>query len=307
MSDYDLSIRDLGLVLLICVVWAGNFTAAAQGMQHFSPFLFMILRFLLVLTILLPFVRLPPPGQWGVLILVCLCIGGLHFTLMFWALSRSDDVSSVAIIQQMFIPIAVILALPLIGERVGWITLTAVMVSFLGVLIVGLDPMVLRQLDVLTITLISALFQALGSIYQRRIHGMTVMNFQAWTAIISLPILIAATLLFEQGQAEILRTARWEHWAAVCYSAILASIVGHGLFFFLVQRHPVSVVMPYLQLTPVLAVVIGVIVWGDRPGWRLLVGGFLVIASILLITLRARARVGKAEIAALGRLRRRSK
>jgi O-acetylserine/cysteine efflux transporter len=65
--------------------------------------------------------------------------------------------------------------------------------------------------------------------------------------------------------------------------------------------------MPYLQLTPVLAVVIGVIVWGDRPGWRLLVGGFLVIASILLITLRARARVGKAEIAALGRLRRRSK
>ena len=306
MSDYNLSIRDLTLALLICIVWAGNFTAAAQGMQHFSPFMFMILRFLLVLTLLLPFVRLPPPGQWGFLVLVCLFIGGLHFTLMFWALARSDDVSSVAIIQQMFIPIAVILAIPLIGEQVGWITLSAVLVSFLGVLIVGLDPMVLRQLDVLAITLVSALAQALGSIYQRRISGMTVMNFQAWTAIITLPILVAATLIFEQGQIETLRTARWEHWAAVCYSAVLASIVGHGLFFFLVQRHPVSVVMPYLQLTPVLAVVIGVLIWGDRPGWRLLVGGFLVIASILLITLRARARVGKAEMDALVKLRRRT-
>ena len=290
MSEYNLSIRDLALALLICIVWAGNFTAAAQGMQHFSPFMFMILRFLLVLSILLPFVRMPPPGQWGMLILVCLCIGGLHFTLMFWALSRSEDISSVAIIQQMFIPIAVVLAIPLIGERVGWMTLTAVFVSFVGVLIVGLDPLVLKQVDVLAITLVSALFQAIGSIYQRRIRGMTVMNFQAWTAIISLPILIAATLIFEQGQAETLRTAKWEHWAAVCYSAVLASIVGHGLFFFLVQRHPVSTVMPYLQLTPVLAVVIGILVWGDRPGLRLVVGGVLVISSILFITLRARER-----------------
>ena len=84
-------LRDLGLILIICVVWGGNFTAAAQGMQHFSPFLFMILRFLLVLAILFPFLRKPPPGQWGTLIAVCLFMGGLHFTLMFWALSRSEE------------------------------------------------------------------------------------------------------------------------------------------------------------------------------------------------------------------------
>jgi O-acetylserine/cysteine efflux transporter len=37
----------------------------------------------------------------------------------------------------------------------------------------------------------------------------------------------------------------------------------------------------------VLAVVFGILVWGDRPGWRLLVGGALVLAGILAITLRA--------------------
>jgi O-acetylserine/cysteine efflux transporter len=48
--------------------------------------------------------------------------------------------------------------------------------------------------------------------------------------------------------------------------------------------------MPYLQLTPVLAVMFGIAIWGDRPGWRLVFGGALVIAGILIITLRARAR-----------------
>jgi O-acetylserine/cysteine efflux transporter len=285
--------RDLALILVICVVWAGNFVAAAQGMRHFSPFLFMILRFLLVLALLVPFLRLPPRGQWPRLVGVCLSIGGLHFALLFWALSRSADISSVAIVQQTYIPISVLLAMGLMHERVGWKTLAAVLVAFLGVLVVGFDPLVLQQTDVLAIALASAGFQALGSIYQRGIRGVGVLSFQAWTAVISLPVLLAATLLFEHGQLETIRSAQWSHWAAIGYSAILASIVGHGLFFFLVQRHPVSSIMPYLQLTPVFAVVFGIVVWGDRPGGRLLIGGTLVIAGILFITLRARRRMAR--------------
>jgi O-acetylserine/cysteine efflux transporter len=282
--------RDLALILIICLVWAGNFIAGSFGMQHFSPFLFMVVRFAILLLILLPFLRPPPPGQWSRLIVVCLMIGALHFSLMFWALSRSADVSSVAVTQQTYIPVAVVLAIFLMKERVGWKTLASTMLAFLGVLIVGFDPLVLTQLDVLAITLVSAMFHALGSIYQRGIRGVGVLNFQAWTAVVALPVLVVASLLTEQGQIETLAAARWDTWASVAYSAVLASIVGHGLFFYMVQRHPVSSVMPYLQLTPVLAVVFGVVIWGDQPGARLLTGGSLVILGILLITLRARQR-----------------
>jgi len=288
MPSNNIPARDLALILVICAVWAGNFIAGSFGMQHFSPFLFMILRFGLLLLILAPFLRRPPPGQWPRLIAVCLLIGGLHFTLMFWALARSEDVSTVAIVQQTYIPMAVLLAIFLMRESVGWKTLAATFLAFLGVLVVGFDPLVLKQTDVLAITLASALFQALGSIYQRGIKGVGVLNFQAWTAVITLPVMLAATLLTEQGQLEILKTAQWQNWAAVVYSTVMASMVGHGLFFYLVQRHPVTSVMPYLQLTPVLAVVFGVLIWGDRPGLRLLFGGAMVILSILFITLRAR-------------------
>lgn len=291
MASVQLPLRDIALVLVVCIVWAGNFIAGARGMQHFSPDLFMILRFATVLVVLAPFLRLPPRGQWLRLIGVCLSMGTLHFTLMFWALGHSVDVSSVVIVQQTYIPMAVLLAMLLLREKVGWRTLAAVGVAFLGVLLVGFDPVTLGQPSVLAATLLSALFQALGSIYQRGIRGVGVFSFQAWTAVISLPLLLLASLLTEQDQLELLRSAGWVHWASVLYSALLASIVGHGLFFFLVQRHPVSSVMPYLQLTPVLGVVFGILVWGDRPGWRLLAGGILVILGILFITLRARRRM----------------
>lgn len=291
MKDHSLPLRDLALVIVICLAWAFNFIAGARGMQHFSPFMFMVIRFAIVLLLLAPFLRLPPPGQWPRLLAVCLSIGALHFTALFVALGRSEDVSSVAIIQQTYIPMAVVLAVILLGERTGWRTLLATLVSFAGVLVIGFDPLVLQQMDVLIITLISALFQALGSIYQRGLKGIGVLNFQAWTAVIALPVMLAASLFTEQNQLEMIRTAQWMDWSTIFYSALVASIVGHGLFFHLVQRHPVTTIMPYLQLMPLFGVVFGILVWGDRPGWRLYMGGAVVLSGILIITLRARKKL----------------
>jgi O-acetylserine/cysteine efflux transporter len=288
MTHYTMPARDVGLIVLICLAWAGNLIAGARGMQHFTPFLFMALRFAFLLLLLAPFLRLPPSGQWPRLISVCLLMGALHFTTLFAALGRSEDVSSVAIVLQTYIPMAVIMAMLLFGERTGWRTLLATLVAFAGVLVIGFDPLVLSQLDVLFITLASALFQALGSIFQRGIKGIGVLNYQAWTAVIALPVMIVASAMTEQHQLEMMSSAELADWSSIFYSVLIASIVGHGLFFHLVQRHPVSAVMPYLQLTPIFAVLFGVVLWGDRPGWRLFIGGTAILAGISIITLRAR-------------------
>lgn len=286
--------KHLVLIMLVCLAWSFNFTAGAAGMQHFSPLLYMILRFTLVLVLLFPFLRKPPPGQWTRLIAVCLLIGALHFTTLFWALGRSGDVSSVALVQHSYIPMAVVLAVLLLGEHMGWRSSLATLLAFSGVVFIGFDPLVLSQMDVLAITLLSALFQALGSIYMRGLKGITVFNFQAWTAVISLPFLLVLSLVLEQDQWSMLQTAGLVHWASVVYSALIASLVGHGIFYFLVQRHPVTTIMPYLLLTPLFAVGFGVSVWGDRPGWRLFLGGSMVLMGIFFITIRARAKVQSA-------------
>lgn len=279
-------LRDLLLILVVCLAWGFNFVAIAQGMQQFSPWLFTVLRFTILLAVLLPFLKRPPRHQWWRLILVCLSIGGLHFTTLFWALGVSEDVSSVAITQQTYVPMTVMLAMVILGERVGWRSLTAIAISFVGVVVLSFDPLMLTQWNVIGIALLSALSQALGSVFMRGLSGISPFTFQAWTAAISLPVLALASLLFDRDQAHMVATAGWLDWAAVLYTVFGASVTGHGLFFALVQRHPVTSIMPYMLLTPVLAVVFGILVWGDRPGWRLLAGGALVMTGIGVITLR---------------------
>jgi O-acetylserine/cysteine efflux transporter len=284
-------IRDISLLVLVCLIWGFNFIAAAQGMQHFSPLVFMSLRFLTVLLVMLPFLRLPPGDQWGRLISVCLCLGAIHFTLFFWAISRSNDLTSIAIIQQTYIPFSVLLAVIFLGERVGWRTVAAIVVSFSGVVVLSFDPLIFSQLDVLLVALVAAAAQALGSVFMRGIRGVGALNFQGWTALISLPFLIGLSLLLEGDQLEAIRTASWLEWSSVAYSGLVSSIVGYGLFFLLVQRHPVSTVMPYMLLMPLFAILFGVLIWGDRPGLKLLMGGALVLSGILFISIRQRARI----------------
>lgn len=290
MRDRALSPGGLALALVICTVWAGNLVSGKVAMTHFPPFLFMTLRFALVLALLAPFLRRPPPGQWGAIVMISLFIGAIHFSLLFWALARSADIASIGIVLQTYIPMGVLLAMALFGERVGWATLAAIAFTFAGVLLVGFDRLVLGQADVLAITLAAALFQALGSIYQRRVRGVGVLSFQGWVALIALPFMLLASLLVESGQVRLIASADPAHWGAVAYTAVMASIVGHGLFYYLVQRNPVSAVMPYLQLTPLIAVLFGILFWGDQPGPALLLGGAMIVGGVVVITLRARRR-----------------
>lgn len=278
-------------LLFICLIWAGNFVASAVAVDHLPPFTVTALRFAVVLTLLFPFLRRPRPGQWINLAIACWCMGALHFGLIFMALERSADVSSVAILMQVYVPISTILAVLILGERIGWRTVSGIALAFAGVLVVGLDPVVLAQLDVLAMVLASAFSLGLGTIFMRRIQGVGLFSFQAWNALLSLvPLAILAFLI--ESPVETLAATPWSSPAfpAIAYSAIGASIIGHGTFYWLIQRHEVNAVTPYLLLVPILAVLLGVALRGDEPGVRLLTGGAMVIGGVLWVTIRARYR-----------------
>ena len=69
-----------------------------------------------------------------------------------------------------------------------------------------------------------------------------------------------------------------------------ASLIGHGIVYYLLGRYPVSVTTPLMLLSPVLAVAFGVLLWGDVLTWKLVLGGVLTLAGIAVITLPAATR-----------------
>ncbi|MBW3551393.1 MAG: DMT family transporter [Proteobacteria bacterium] len=282
--------RDLILVLLICIVWALNFLTSAHALREIPPFLFTALRFAMLGLPLLFVLKRPLPGQWPRLVAVCLCIGVAHFGLSFLALKLAGNLSSPAIVIQSYVPMTALLAWWLLGERFGWRTALAIGVSFGGVLVLGFDPLVMQQPFALALMLVSALFLAIGTVLMKPLRGLDVYSQQGWTALVSILPLLAISAAIEPGAFAQVQQASWVAWAGVAYAAFMSSLLGHGLYYVLIQRHPVAQVMPWLLLTPVLAVALGVVFWGDRPGPAMWIGGAMVLGGVLMVALRALAK-----------------
>ena len=282
-----MSPRDIALVLLVCVAWAGNFLTSAYALREIPPFLFTALRFIALGLPLLFWLKRPAPGQWPRLLAVCVCLGVLHFGLSFVALKMAGDLSSPAIVVQSYIPMTALLAWLVLGEKFAWRTGLAIAVSFGGVLVLGFDPLVLDDPLALAFMLLAALFLAVGTVLMKGLRGLDAFAMQGWTALVATFPLLAISAWLEPGALEALPSASWVAWVGVAYAAFISSLLGHGLYYVLVQKHPVAQVTPWLLLVPVLAVGLGIALWGDRPGPRLFIGGARVLGGVLGVALRA--------------------
>ncbi len=278
--------RHFLLLLLICLAWGGNFLTSALALREIPPFLFTALRLALVAVLLLPFLHRPAAGQWPRLITVALCNGALHFGFSFWALRLAGNLASPAILMQVYIPMASLLAVIFLGERIGWRTWSGIAISFAGVLVLGFDPVVLQAPASMWLMLLAAAFSAVGTVLMRGLTGFTAFAQQGWSALIGIaPLLLLSAWLEPQGWSTV-ANASWVAWAGVIYSALVASVFGHGLFYWLIQRHPVSQLMPYLLLAPLFAIVLGLLFHDDSLGPRLILGGAMVLGGVLAIGVR---------------------
>ena len=277
--------RDLLLALLIVLAWAGNFLTSKLALHEFPPLLFTALRLCLLSVLLVGVMKAPAPGQWLRLGAVAICNGVLHFGLSFWALSLSTTLASPAIVMQSYVPMAALLAWWWLGERVHWRTGLAIAVSFAGVLVLGFDPAVLHTPAALLLMLVSAVFLAIGTVLMRGLRGLDLFSAQGWTAVIGVGPLLLSSWLLEPHPLATMRQASWVAWFGVAYAAVAASLLGHGLYYRLVQRHPVAQVTPYLLATPLLATLLGIVVLHDRVGPRLWIGGAMVLGGVLAIAL----------------------
>ncbi len=277
---------DLALVLLANAAWSLNFLAGKAGVEHFPPLLFTTLRFAILLVLLLPWLRWLP-GKMQQVLEISVLLGVLHFGMIFIGLKASGDIASVAIASQLYVPFSALLAVIWLGERLDRRRLAGIVAAFIGVVVIGFDPTVLAHLNALAWIASAALVMAVATILMRRLVGVSVFILQAWIGAVATPCLLLLSLLLEQGQAEALHSASWLDFSTPLYSAIGASLIGHGIVYYLLTRYPVSLITPLLLLAPVLAVAFGVLLWGDILTWKLIMGGVMTLAGIVIITLPA--------------------
>ncbi len=277
----------LALLVGICALWGFNIIAIKAGVDRLPPIFLSFLRFAVVAVALLPWLRLER-GRMPWLLLASVCSGGLQFGLMYAGIAQSGSMSAVAIAGQLGVPFTTLLSILLLGEKVRWRRWTGIALSFFGVLLIGFNPAVLDSVFGLSLVVLAALAGALGLVAVKRAVGVGALELQAWFAWTSVPVLGACSLLLEEGQWQGLLALDAVGIGAVLYTVVAASLVAHTIFYWLLQRYPVTSVTPLTVLAPLFSVAFSVWLLGDRLDWRMLVGGALTLTGVVIIALRER-------------------
>jgi O-acetylserine/cysteine efflux transporter len=277
--------RDLGLLVAITLIWGLNLVVSKFGLEELPPLVFSALRFAVVAACTFPFLRVIR-GRMGAMVVAALLAGGLNFALLFAGLALAENVSAVAIASQLTVPFTTLLSVGLLGETVRWRRWSGIALSFTGVLVMGLDPAAFAYWPSLLLVVASALVGSLGVIALKRLPGFAPLEIQAWFSWISLPVLGVLALLIEQPTAAGLADVSWRAWGALAYTALLGTLVGHTVFFHLVSRHPVTRIAPLTVLSPVFSVCFAIWLLDDELTLRLVVGGALTLAGVVIISLR---------------------
>lgn len=285
--------KDLLLTLLINLIWGLNVVVAKYGVGQIPPILFTFLRFAIVAAVLLPVLKIHK-GQMRAVIFVAVATGGIHFALTYTGLALAADVSSVAIAMQLGIPFATVLSMLFLGEKIRFWRWLGLSMAFGGILLISFDPQVFAYRNALALVVLGSLFGASGLLVAKKLTGVGVFELQSWIAMISWPLLLGISLVFEPGQFAMLLQADLSVWGAVLYTALAASVLAHSGMYYLIQRYDLSLVMPTFLLATVFAVVFGVTLLGDQLTPRMVAGGSCTLLGVLLILLRQVRKPGTA-------------
>jgi O-acetylserine/cysteine efflux transporter len=284
--------RDLVFLIVIQFLWGTNWITSKIALAEIPPLALMVIRFAVVNAVFVAFMRWHR-GQMAELMLMVLLSGAFHFGLGFYALSLTHDIAPLAIAGNLSVPFATLLSALFLGDKIGIWRGSALVVAFGGIVVMSFDPALFDSLWAMLINTIAALGWSVGAILMRRMRGITAFDMQGWIALGTWPPLLVASALFEPNALAQVADASLNAWLCVAYIIIAASLIGHAGFNWLVQRHPIPRLAPFLLLAPIIGSVMGVLWLGDSMTWRIALGGLLTLSGVFVIIVREGRRVSR--------------
>ncbi len=277
-----MKILDVLFAIAVPTIWGLGFTLAKFALAEFPPILLTALRFSVTALALVWFVRMPRKLLPRIF-LVAVVSATIQYSLTYTGLDGMD-VSTAGLIIQLEVPLAALIAVVFLKERLGWRRAAGMVMAFVGIGLIMGEPKVQENLTPAFLVMGGALTWAIGQVMVRSLGQVGGFTLIAWVAAMAAPQLFVSSAAFESGQWNALRNATWISWAAIFYLGLVMNGVGYAMWYHLLGRHPVNQVMPYLLLVPVVSVVGGVVLLGEQLSWLVVLGGTIVIAGVAVIT-----------------------
>lgn len=280
--------------LILCGIWGSTWLFIKIGLRDLPPFTFAGLRFLIATAILSSLIlirgaRWPRKrSEWYLIAVTGLLQFTLNYGLVFWG---EQYISSglAAVLQSTFPLFGLVVAhfyLP--SERITTLKVVGVLLGVFGVAVIFSDQLTIAGSMALlgSIALVlSAVFGSYSNVLVKAYGGKIDPQILAASQMVFGFVPLLATGLATEGNP--LRF----HWTvsallSLMYLVIVGSVIAFALYYWLVRNMDVTNTMLIALVTPVVAVILGMMVLHEQLNWRLIAGSACIILGLGLIVWR---------------------
>ena len=279
------------LAAFVAALWGGNFLAIHVGLEHFPPLFLAGLRMLVLAIPTLLFVPRPDvPLKW--LVGYGLGFGTIQFLFLFVAMDVGMPAGLASLVLQASAPFTVVLGALFLRERLSPRQVVGIVLAVFGLGAIAIARAQSAAVLPVLLTLCGALGWAFGNLCSRLAAPPKPMHLTLWMCVIPpIPLLAASMLTEGPGAGWTALGAAFSvdglpGLGALVYLSVFATVVGSGIWTWLMRRYPAGVVAPYSLLVPVVGIALAAVVLGEQPTVTELVAGAVIVGGVLLGTPR---------------------
>lgn len=277
--------RTFVLFCVLCVVllWSGNFIFIKFVLKEFDVFTALFYRLLLVFLILFPFVKKPEKKDFLFLLLTSIVLVPGHYGLLFLSLKHTQSVGAISVVIQLAIPFSILLSWIIFADSPGKMRLTGLSIAFVGIIAMFYEPSSFKNITALLIGTASAFCLGLYFILVKKLKNLSSLSLITYTSLLGLPFLYIIMLFNDESLFSILEIKDKMSWFSFLYTVIAGSILGHGLWAWLVKWQSISLISPFLLSVPMFAVFLSSIVFKETITIEFLLTASIIILGIFLV------------------------
>jgi drug/metabolite transporter (DMT)-like permease len=279
---------------IIYLVWGSTFLAIRVGVHEVPPLLLAGMRFFAAGIILFAWMRAtgtasPSGREWASAIVLAVLIFLVDYGLVFWAEQRVP--SGITAVMLATIPVFTAL-LEILILRTQKLTLRlgcALVVGLAGVAVlvsrsVGFGDAPIERSGAIALV-VGAISWSLASVLSRklRLPESKVMSSGAQMLVGGILLLLAAAI-FGEFNGFHWRAVSSGAWLALAYLTVAGSIIAFTAYVWLIHHESPTKVGTYAYVNPVIAVLLGYFLGAEALGPRTILGTFLVLVSVVVIT-----------------------
>ncbi len=280
---------DILLALLTITIWGSNFVVIKFGLQGLPPILFSSLRFLVAALPLVFFVK-RPQVPWRLLAGFALFQFALQFTLLFTGIKLGfpPGLASLVIQLQAFFTIG--LAVLLLHERPLLNQLLGALVALTGMALVACNLDAKPTLIGFVLVVTAGFCWATANIFTKKMGKVNPLSLVTWGSLLAAPPMLLASYCIEGPDAWAMAAQRvnWVSVGAVFFQSYPNTIIGYGIWSYLIGKYPTATIAPFTLLVPVVGMVAAAIILAEPLQWWKLAAGALVLGGLAFNQLGSR-------------------